>query len=89
MPAMNLIMNTVNAPEGDEEVTEDGKKSSIRNKGGSGPVGSGADRSIAEYPQNLSLHNAQLHLLFPSATETEFVLDSKTYFIIYEPIELN
>lgn len=90
MPAMNLIMNTVNTPEGDEEATEDGtgqKKSSVKSKGGrlrsgSGPVGFGADGSIAEYPQSLSLHNAQLHLLFPSATEAEFVLDSKYTFLL-------
>jgi hypothetical protein len=76
MPAMNLIMNTVNVSEGDDDPT------SVRGKGGrlrsgSGPVGFGADGSIAEYPQSLSLHNAQLHLLFPSATDVEFVLDSK------------
>ncbi|CAI2169039.1 10254_t:CDS:10 [Funneliformis geosporum] len=84
MPSMNLIINTVNASEGDDEALEDGtgrkRSSSLKNKGGrsrsgSGPVGSGADRSIAEYPQNLLLHNAQLHLLFPCATEAEFVLD--------------
>ncbi|CAG8520665.1 15641_t:CDS:10 [Funneliformis caledonium] len=84
MPTMNLIINTVNASEGDDEANEDGtgrkRSSSLKNKGGrsrsgSVPVGSGADSSIAEYPQNLLLHNAQLHLLFPCATEVEFVLN--------------
>jgi hypothetical protein len=69
MPAMNLIMNTGNAQE-DDEATEDGTRRC-------GPVGSGVDGSIAEYPHNLLLHNAQLHVLFPCATEAEYVLDSK------------
>jgi len=75
MPAMNLIMNTGNTQE-DEGAIEDGTGSG-RPRSGSGPVGSGADGSIAEYPHNLLLHNAQLHLLFPCATEAEYVLDSK------------
>lgn len=71
MPAVNLIMNTGNAQE-DEEDDGDGSK-----RNGSGPVGSGVDGSIAEYPHNLLLHNVQLHILFSCATEAEYVLDSK------------
>ncbi|GES81932.1 transcription factor SipA3, putative [Rhizophagus clarus] len=69
MPAVNLIMNTGNAQE-DDEATEDG----TRSKRNSGPVGSGVDGSINEYPHNLLLHNVQLHILFPCATEDEYVL---------------
>ncbi|CAG8633222.1 hypothetical protein C2G38_2186669 [Gigaspora rosea] len=84
MPAMNLLINTVNSTEGDEEGGDEtnGRKrsSSFRSKGGrsrsgSGPVGYGPDGSIAEYPQILLLHNIQLHYLFPNSTEKEFVLD--------------
>ncbi|CAG8691403.1 24951_t:CDS:10 [Dentiscutata erythropus] len=83
MPAMNLLINTVNSTEGEEEGDEtNGRKrsSSFRSKGGrsrsgSGPVGFGADGSIAVYPQILFLHNMQLHFLFPNSTEREFVLD--------------
>ncbi|CAG8575929.1 19762_t:CDS:10, partial [Racocetra persica] len=84
MPAMNLLINTVNSTEGDEEAGDDasGRKrsSSFRSKGGrsrsgSGPVGYGSDGSIAEYSQILFLHNVQLHFLFPNSSEKEFVLD--------------
>ncbi|CAG8453298.1 10152_t:CDS:10, partial [Cetraspora pellucida] len=84
MPAMNLLINTVNSTEGDEEAGDEtsGRKrsSSFRSKGGrsrsgSGPVGYGADGSIAEYSQILFLHNVQLHFLFPNSTEREYVLD--------------
>lgn len=73
MPAVNLIMNTGNAQE-DEEANGDGN---ISKRNGSVPVGSGVDGSIVEYPHNLLLHNVQLHILFPCATEAEYVLDSK------------
>ncbi|CAB4377245.1 unnamed protein product [Rhizophagus irregularis] len=71
MPAVNLIMNTGNAQE-DEEADGDG---TISKRNGSGPVGSGVDGSIVEYPHNLLLHNVQLHILFSCATEAEYALD--------------
>ncbi|CAG8435022.1 7259_t:CDS:10 [Diversispora eburnea] len=77
MPAMNLLMNSVNVSEGDEdsEKSTGTKKKRNRPLSGSIPVGSGVDGSIAEYPQTLMSHNLQLHLLFENMSEKEFVLD--------------
>ncbi|CAJ0750970.1 19128_t:CDS:10 [Entrophospora sp. SA101] len=82
LPAVNLIMNTVNGSEGEDGDVNAGRRgsSSALSKGGrsrsvGGPVGFGVDGSIAVYPQSLLLHNVQLHLFFQEMLETEFVLD--------------
>nr|CAG8600533.1 10993_t:CDS:10 [Entrophospora candida] len=82
LPAVNLIMNTVNGSEGEDGDVNAGRRGSspALSKGGrsrsvGGPVGFGADGSIAVYPQSLLLHNVQLHLFFQEMLETEFVLD--------------
>ncbi|KAG9285079.1 hypothetical protein G9A89_009890 [Geosiphon pyriformis] len=87
MPAVNLLMNTVNALEGDAgniagKEKGAGKKSSLtfskdgRSGSGSLHVGSGSDRTISNYSQDLLLHNIELHCWFkPEIDEMEFVLD--------------
>ncbi|CAG8441171.1 10739_t:CDS:2 [Acaulospora colombiana] len=89
MPAMNMLINSVNGSEGDGD--EDGedfkwkkkffsKIKNNRSRSGSGPVGFGIDGWVifitgAEYPQILMAHNLQLHLLFEDMSEREFLLD--------------